>query len=84
MKGKIEIVCDDNGTHLSVNVRGERASDRIFVVHALGKALQLEPVDYMVMALAESDGVLDEAAVPSISIDRDELARQLKEEHSES
>ena len=85
MKGKIEIICDDKGVHLAVQVEGTRDSDRVFLVHALGKALKLEPHDYMVLAMAESEGILDDAGKPmAITIDTDELLKQLKEEHNES
>lgn len=85
MKGRIEIICDDKGTHLSVDVSGSKAHEKVFVVHALGKALELEPSDYIVMAMAEADGVLDSVGKPmTVTIDTNELLKQIKEEQNES
>ena len=84
MRGKIEIICDDKGTHLSVNVSGTGIADKLFVVHALGKALELSPLDYMVLSTAETEGVLDGKGNPmTITIDTDELHKQLEEEQNE-
>ena len=81
MKGKIEIICDDKGTHLSVDVQGSGIADKLFVVHALSKALELDSDDYVVLAMAEAEGVLDGKGKPmAITIDTDELIKQLKEE----
>ena len=85
MKGRIEITCDEHGTHLDVQVKTEHDSDRAFLVHALGKALGLTYDDYLVLSIAEATGVLDSAAQPKhVTIDRKELLRQLKEEQLES
>ena len=85
MKGKIIIICDDRGTHLSVDVTDTEEHERIFIVHALGKSLGLEPIDYEVIAAAEAEGVLDGKGTPmAITIDTDELFKQLKEEADES
>lgn len=85
MKGKIEIICDDKGTHLAVDVQGAGASDRVFLVHALGKALELEYLDYMVLAAAEAEGLLEvEPKHTTVTIDTDGLLQQLKEKQSES
>lgn len=81
MKGRIEIICDDKGTHLDVQVKTERDSDRVFLVHALGRALGLGPDDYLIMSLADASGVFDSIDPPkAITIDRKELLKQLKEE----
>lgn len=85
MKGKIEITCDGKGAHLSVDVREAVEHDKVFLVHALGKALGLEPHDYMVLAMAEAEGVLDGVCAPTtVTVDTDELLKQLKEEQNES
>lgn len=85
MKGKIEIICDDKGTHLSVDVHETKEHDTVFLVHALGKVLGLEPTDYMVLAMAEAEGVLDGIGKPmAVTIDTNELIKQLKEEQNES
>lgn len=85
MTGKIEIICDDTGVHVSANVQGTRDSDRAFLVHSVGKVLGLEYIDYMVIAMAEAQGVMNTEGEPvEITIDTEELRRQLKEEHNES
>ena len=85
MKGKIEIICDEKGTHLSVNITETVEHDNVFLVHALGKSLGLNPHDYMVLAMAEAEGVLDGVPQPVlITIDTDELHKQLEEEMHES
>lgn len=84
MKGKIIIEHDESGTHISVNVKGAVHHDRIYLVHALGKALALEPIDYMVLAHAESEGALDCEGPAMVSVDRKELLKQLEEEQLES
>lgn len=82
MKGKIEITCDEQGVHLSVNVHQCKDHDRAFVVHALGKALGLEYVDYMVLAAAEHEGILQEAGSPvMVTIDTEGLKKQLEEQY---
>lgn len=85
MTGKIEIICDDKGVHVSANVKGTRESDRAFLVHSVGKALGLESMDYMVIAMAEASGILDPEDKPiAVTIDTEELYRQLREERNES
>lgn len=84
MKGRIVIECDEQGTHLDVRVSGTEEHDRIFLVHALGKALDLESEDYAILAIAEASGVLDDRSPTKVSIDRSELLNQLKEEQLES
>lgn len=85
MRGRIEIICDDKGTHLSLDVQGSGVADKLFVVHALGKALELDSEDYIVLAAAEAEGVLDGEGKPmAVTIDTDELLKQLKEEQNES
>lgn len=85
MQGKIEIICDDKGVHISVQVKVKRESDPVFLTHAVGRALGLSPEDYLIMSLAEAEGVLDGKGSPSsITIDRKELLKQLEEEQLES
>ena len=85
MKGKIEIICDDKGTRLSINVTGKGIADKLFVVHALGKALELDSEDYIVLAMAEAEGMLDVEGKPmAVTVDTTELLKQLKEEQDES
>ena len=85
MKGKIEIICDDTGVHMSVQVNMEHESDPVFLTHVVGRALGLSPEDYLIMAMAEAEGVLDGKGSPSsITIDRKELLKQLEEEQLES
>ena len=81
MTGKIEIICDENGTHITANVQTDKQSDRVFLTHALGKALELEVTDYICMTMAEMSGVMDSPI--QVSIDAEELMRQLKEEDNE-
>ena len=84
MKGKIEIICDGRGVHLSVNVSEVGEHDSVFLTHALGKALGLGPHDYMVAAMAEMQGVLDEAGSPvAVTIDTEGLLKQMLEEEHE-
>ena len=84
MEGKIEIICDKKGVHLSVDVKDTEEHDRAFIVHALGKALGLEAHDYMILSLAEAEGILDGVSKPlAITIDTEELLKQLKEEQDE-
>ena len=81
MKGRIEIICDDKGLHMDVKVKTSGEADRVFLVHALGRALELTPEDYLVLSLAEATGALDDLGTPkAITIDREELLKQLKEE----
>ena len=80
MKGKITIECDDRGTHLDVSMHCTKQHDRTFLVHALGRALGLEAEDYIILVVVEGSGVLDDKGPTRISIDRDELLKQLKEE----
>lgn len=85
MQGKIEIICDDTGVHMSVQVNMERESDPVFLTHVVGRALGLSPEDYLIMAMAEAEGVLDGKDLPgTITIDRKELLKQLEEEQLES
>lgn len=85
MKGRIEIICDDKGTHLSVDVKGAKNHEKLFVVHALGKALGLEPIDYTVLAMAKTDGILNGVGKSTVlSVNTKELFKQLKEEQDES
>ena len=87
MKGNIEIICDDRGTHISVNITEAKEHDQVFLVHALGKALGLASIDYTVLAAAEAEGILNEAEPMRVSIDSEGLKKQLqllKEEHNES
>ena len=84
MKGNISIVCDENGVRLSCDISGCRDSDRTFLVHALGKALHLESEDYLILSMIEATGVLDHESPTMITIDTDELKKQLEEEEVES
>lgn len=85
MKGRIEIICNERGVHMNVEIKTELESDRAFLVHALGKALGMSYEDYLVLSMAEATGVLDELGSPKhITIDRNELLKQLKEEQLES
>ena len=85
MKGKIVITCDEHGVHMDMQVKTDRDSDRAFLTHALGKALGLVSEDYLVISMAEATGILDGVDnSASISIDRNELLKQLKEEQLES
>ena len=85
MKGRIEIICDERGVHMDVQIKTELASDRAFLVHAFGKALGMSYEDYLVLSMAEVTGVLDELGSPKqVTIDREELLKQLKEEQLES
>ena len=84
MKGNISIVCDENGVHLACNVSECKDSDRAFLVHALGKALHLESEDYLILAMVESTGILDRKLPTVITVDTDELKKQLEEEEVES
>ena len=79
MKGKIEIVCDDQGVHLAVNVQVKGRADSAFLVHALGKALNLSTLDYLSLAMMEVDGVLDESTPYGVTIDVDGLQKQMQE-----
>ena len=36
MKGRIEIICDERGVHMDVQIKTELEYDRAFLVHALG------------------------------------------------
>lgn len=82
MKGKIEITCNEQGTNIAVNIRVEKESDRVFLTHALGKALKLKANDYICMYMAEMSGVLDSPV--QVSVDAKELMKQLKEKQDES
>lgn len=84
MKGRIVIECDEQGTHLDVQVSGTEKHERVFLVHALGKALSLESEDYVILAIAEASGILSDKGPTKVSIDRAELLKQLKEEQLES
>lgn len=81
MKGKIVITCDERGTHVRTDITDMTKHDDAFLVHALGKSLGLTFEDYMIIAVAESEGVLDKTTTPTlVTIDTDELLKQLKEE----
>lgn len=84
MKGKIEIICDDKGTHISIGITEAKEHDSLFLVHALGKSLGLSAFDYEVLSYAESEGVLDGAAPMAVAIDTNEFFKQLKETADES
>ena len=84
MKGRIVIECDEQGTRLDVKVSNTDKQDRVFLVHALGKALDLDSEDYVILAVAEASGVLSSEGPSTVSIDRAELLKQLKEEQFES
>ena len=84
MRGKIEITCDSSGIRLSVQIKGERQSDKVFLVHALGKALELTSQDYVAMSIIENSGLMDEARPTRVVVDTNELLKQLKEEQNES
>lgn len=85
MKGKIVITCDEHGTHIRSNMTDMAEHDDVFLVHIIGKSLGLEPRDYHVLAMAEAEGVLDGAATPvMVTIDTDELRRQMKEEDQDA
>ena len=82
MKGKIVITCDEHGTHVSTNVTEMAEHDDVFLVHALGKSLGFGPAEYIVLAMAEAEGVLDVTHTPTVvDIDLDELCKQLLEEN---
>ena len=82
MKGKIIIEVDDTGTHFVSTMTDLVRADRVFLVHALGRMLGLEMLDYQVLMLAEHEGVLNEAISQpiAISVDMTELEKQLQEE----
>ena len=82
MKGKIIIKVDDTGTHFVNTMVDLERADRVFLVHALGRLLGLELLDYQVLMLAEHEGVLDEAVTQpiTVSVDMTELEKQLQEE----
>lgn len=85
MKGKIVITCDEHGTHIRTDMEALEKHDYVFLVHALGKSLGLGPDDFIVIALADAEGVLDSVSSPTkVTIDTDELLKQLKEEQLES
>ena len=84
MKGRILIECDERGVHLDIHMHCTERHDRTFLVHALGKALDLDFEDYVVLATAEASGVLKDESPTKIHIDRDEFFKQLKEEQNES
>ena len=85
MKGKIVITCDEHGTHIRTDITEMVKHDDVFLVHALGKSLGLGPEDYMVLAIAEAEGVLDATCTPTlVTIDTDELRKQLKEENQDA
>lgn len=54
MKGKVTITIDDTGTHVLLELEDVTKNDRMFLVHALGRALNLEPMEYEVLAMAEA------------------------------
>lgn len=82
MKGKIIIEVDDTGTHFVSTMTDLVRAHKLFLVHALGRMLGLELLDYRVLMLAEHEGVLNEAVAQpiNISIDMTELEKQLQEE----
>ena len=85
MKGKIVITCDEHGTHISTDITDMAKHDDAFLVHALGKSLGLGPAEYVVLAMAEAEGVLDETTTPTlVTIDTDELLKQMKEENQDA
>ena len=85
MKGKIVITCDEHGTHIRTDITEMAEHDDAFLVHALGKSFGLTFEDYMIIAIAESNGVLDKSTVPTlVSIDTDELLKQLQEENQDA
>ena len=84
MRGNISIVCNESGVHLACNVSECRYFDKVFLVHALGKALHLESDDYLILAGAEAVGALDPNSPTGITVDTDELKKQMEEEEVES
>lgn len=82
MKGRIIIEVDDAGTHVMNTMTDLVRADKVFLVHALGRLLGLELLDYQVLMLAEHEGVLNEAVTQpiTISVDMTELEKQLQEE----
>lgn len=82
MKGRIIIEVDDAGTHFMNTMTDLIRADKVFLVHALGRLLGLDLLDYQVLMLAEHEGVLNEAVSQpiNISIDMTELEKQLQEE----
>ena len=82
MKGRIIIEVDDAGTHFVDTMTDLVRTDRVFLVHALGRLLGLELLDYQVLMLAEHEGVLNEAVTQpiTVSVDMTELEKQLQEE----
>ena len=85
MQGKITITCDETGTHLHNTILDMSRADAIFLVHALGKMLGLEPLDYKVLTIAESMDVLgeDSDTKMAVTIDVTEFMKQLMEEDNE-
>ena len=80
MRGNITINADETGVHLSVQVSELKRSDKAFLVHALGRALELNVEDYMVLSLMERAGALDKITPTMITIDVTELQKQMEEE----
>ena len=85
MKGKIVITCDEHGTHVRTEMTEMVEHDDVFLVHALGKSLGLGPAEYIVLSMAEAEGVLDKTNTPTVvNIDMDELCKQLMEENQDA
>lgn len=82
MRGRIIIEVDDAGTHFVSTMTDLARADKVFLVHALGRMLGLNLLDYQVLMLAEHEGVLNEAVAQpiTVSIDMTELEKQLQEE----
>ena len=85
MKGKIVITCDEHGTHVHTEMTEMAKHGDAFLVHALGKSLGLGPEDYIILSIAEAEGVLDKTNTPTVvNIDMDELCKQLLEENQDA
>lgn len=67
MKGKVTITVDDTGTHMSLDFEDVTKNDRMFLVHALGVALKLEPMEYEVLAMAEAFEALEPDSVKDLT-----------------
>lgn len=80
MHGKIIIeVGEDGGVRIQTKLHQVDGMDRLFLVHSVGSALNLEPDEYVMIALAAADNVMKPTV---IEIDSEGLRQQLKEEEN--
>lgn len=63
MKGKVTIVVDDSGIHVLSELKNVSKNERMTLVHALGLTLNLEAMDYEVLAMADALGALKPSSV---------------------